>query len=156
MTKRSLIIFEISNNWLENTIKHGMIRPDIRAKHASAKHSGAKDDMVRIALDSQAAIDPLQIYDVRKFKRIRIECKTILVHCTKRAWIIVLKHFRGLLKIDNPISAHSVRTFWEIGNQRNVSHCTYRIYWLIKLLSGRLGFCKVVNNSDNPKPAGSG
>ena len=62
-----------------------MIRPDVKAKHASAKHSSAKDDMVRIALDSQAAIDPLQIYDVRKFKRIHIEYKTILVHCTKQA-----------------------------------------------------------------------
>ena len=29
-----------------------MIRPDIRAKHASAKHSSAKDDLARIAPDS--------------------------------------------------------------------------------------------------------
>ena len=29
-----------------------MIRPDIRAKHASAKHSSAKDDLARNAPDS--------------------------------------------------------------------------------------------------------
>ena len=28
-----------------------MIRPDIRAKHASAKHSSVKDDLERIAPD---------------------------------------------------------------------------------------------------------
>ena len=40
-----------------------MIRPDIRAKHASAKHSSAKDDLVRIEPESSCAIpiNPLWI-----------------------------------------------------------------------------------------------